>query len=103
MLIAVAYRFRIENIRIGLLALAALAFSFLVSYIKARAESLGYRCDVGLGERAERAILYGAGLLIVGAIEPMMWTLAALAAVTAVQRMLFVYRQAVAERASGTT
>lgn len=95
-LIALAYRFRIERPRLAGVALAAMVFSFLVSYVKARAESLGFRCEGGWAERAERAILYGAALLIVGAAEPAVWMLAVLAAATVVQRILMVHRQAVA-------
>lgn len=95
-LIALAYRFRLERPRLAALALAALAFSSLVSYVKARAEGLGFRCEGGWAERPERAILFGAGLLIVGAVEPAMWGLALLAAATVVQRLLMVHRQAAA-------
>lgn len=99
LLIAMAYRFRFERPRLAVVALSALVLSYLVSYVKARAESLGYRCEGGWAERPERAILYGAALLLVGAAEPMMWTLAILAAATVVQRLLMVHRQAVGERA----
>lgn len=100
LLIAFAYRFRDESPRLALVALSALVFSYLVSYVKARAESLGYTCEGGLAERPERAILFGAALLIVGAAEPAMWALAAVAAWTVGQRFLMVRRQAVAERAA---
>jgi len=70
-----------------------LVLSFLVSYTKARAESLGYRCEGGFAERPERAILYGAALLIVGAAEPMMWALSTVAAWTTVQRIAMVRAQ----------
>jgi CDP-diacylglycerol--glycerol-3-phosphate 3-phosphatidyltransferase len=100
LLIGFAYRFRDESPRIALVALSALVFSYLVSYVKARAESLGYRCEGGLAERPERAILFGIALLIVGAAEAAMWALAAVAAWTVVQRFLMVRRQAVAERAA---
>lgn len=99
-LIALAYRFRVERPRLAAVALAALVFSYLVSYVKARAESLGFSCEGGWAERPERAILVGAALLIVGAVEPAMWALAALAAATVIQRLVIVHRQAVAERAS---
>jgi CDP-diacylglycerol--glycerol-3-phosphate 3-phosphatidyltransferase len=82
-------------------ALAALVLSYLVSYVKARAESLGFRCEGGFAERAERAILFGTALLIVGAVEPAMWALAILAAVTVLQRLMMVHRQAVEDRAGG--
>jgi len=69
--------------------------------VRARAESLGFRCDGGFAERPERAILFGAALLIVGAAEPAMWALAVLAAWTVLQRILIVRAQALAARAAG--
>jgi CDP-diacylglycerol---glycerol-3-phosphate 3-phosphatidyltransferase len=101
LLIAIAYRFRVENLRLAGVALAALVLSYLVSYVKARAESLGFRCEGGFAERAERAILFGTALLIVGAVEPAMWALAILAAVTVLQRLMMVHKQAVEDRAGG--
>jgi phosphatidylinositol phosphate synthase len=100
LLIAFAYRFRDLSPRVSIVALTALVFSYLVSYIKARAESLGFRCEGGLAERPERAIVFGAALLIVGAAEPMMWTLAALAAFTVAQRFAMIRSQARAQRAA---
>jgi CDP-diacylglycerol---glycerol-3-phosphate 3-phosphatidyltransferase len=71
----------------------------LVSYAKARAEGLGLRCDVGLAERAERLILVLLGIALAGfGVEPALavalWLLAAASAVTVVQRLLEVRRQA---------
>lgn len=97
LLIAFAYRFHDERPRLAMVALAALVFSYLVSYVKARAESLGFRCEGGWAERPERAILFGTSLLIVGAAEPAMWMLAVLAAATVVQRLLMVHAQAAAD------
>ncbi len=100
LLVAFAYRFRDASPRVSLVALSALVFSYMVSYVKARAESLGYRCEGGFAERPERAILFGTALLIVGAAEPAMWALAAVASGTVGQRFIMVRRQAVAERAA---
>jgi len=47
-----------------LLAGVALPSSLLVSYIRARAESLGRECEVGLFTRAERTIVLALGLLL---------------------------------------
>ncbi|TMK20073.1 MAG: CDP-alcohol phosphatidyltransferase family protein [Actinobacteria bacterium] len=94
LLIAFSYRFRDLNPRLSVLAVSALVLSYLVSYVKARAESLGFRCEGGFAERPERAILYGTALLIVGAAEPAMWALALLAGWTAAQRILMVRAQA---------
>ena len=44
------------------LALATMIFAFLVSYVKARAEGLGYEANVGFAERAERMIVIILGL-----------------------------------------
>lgn len=73
-------------------ALAALVFSFLVSYVKARAEALGFECKVGIAERAERMLLLVAGLLL--NLVPIAITILALASgLTFVQRLLHVRKQ----------
>jgi CDP-diacylglycerol--glycerol-3-phosphate 3-phosphatidyltransferase len=46
------------------LVLLALAGSFLVSYVRARAQSLGFKCDVGVLARPERVVIIVAGLLL---------------------------------------
>ena len=80
-------------------ALFCLVAGGIVSYAKARAEGLGLRCDVGLAERAERLILALAGTLLAGlgldvALDVLLWVLAAASAVTVVQRLVEVRRQA---------
>lgn len=80
-------------------ALFCLVAGGIVSYAKARAEGLGLRCDVGLAERAERLILVLAGTLLAGlgldmALDVLLWVLAAASAVTVVQRLVEVRRQA---------
>ena len=47
-----------------LLVGAALTGSLLVSYIRARAEALGLKCQVGLFTRTERVIVLALGLLL---------------------------------------
>ncbi len=47
-----------------LLAGVALPSSLLVSYIRAKAESLGLECQVGLFTRAERVVVLALGLLL---------------------------------------
>jgi phosphatidylglycerophosphate synthase len=78
---------------VAALALTALVLSFLVSYVKARAEGLGFECNVGIAERAERLILMILGLLL-NLIPLVLVALAALAAITVVQRLLHVRKQA---------
>jgi CDP-diacylglycerol--glycerol-3-phosphate 3-phosphatidyltransferase len=80
-------------------ALFCLVAGGLVSYAKARAEGLGLRCDVGLAERAERLILVLLGTLLAGlgldvALSVLLWVLAVVSAVTVVQRLVEVRRQA---------
>ncbi|HEU4421565.1 MAG TPA: CDP-alcohol phosphatidyltransferase family protein [Pilimelia sp.] len=82
-------------------ALLALVGALLVSYVKARAEGMGMTCDVGLVERPERLILIGIGGLLTGlgldwGLPAALWLLAALSAVTVVQRLVHVNREAAA-------
>jgi len=71
--------------------------SFMVSYIKARAEALGIECNGGLAERSERLIialtaygLHGLGLDYSMAIG--IWVLAIISIYTMAQRMMIVYK-----------
>jgi CDP-diacylglycerol---glycerol-3-phosphate 3-phosphatidyltransferase len=79
-------------------ALVCLVAAQVISYVKARAQSLGLPCDVGLVERAERLLLVGAGGLATGlgvgwALPAALWLLAALSLFTVVQRILHVRAQ----------
>jgi CDP-diacylglycerol--glycerol-3-phosphate 3-phosphatidyltransferase len=81
---------------VAALALVALVAAFLVSYIKARAEALGYECNVGIAERLERWIFMVLALFF--DVLPLgVAILAAASAVTAVQRLAHVHKQAVSE------
>ncbi len=71
---------------------AALAGSFLVSYVRARAQSLGFSCDGGWFARPERVVLTAIGL-VTGQLTIVLWILAVLTNVTAGQRVLTVWRQ----------
>ena len=87
---------RTPNPRGALVAMAGLAGSVMVSYTKARAESIGVECNVGMMERPERLIcLIGGAILDV--MEPALWVLAILANFTAVQRIVFTRRMMRAE------
>lgn len=79
---------------VAALAMVALVASFLVSYVKARAEGLGFECNVGIAERAERLILMIAGLILWRILPAVLGLLAALSIVTVVQRVLYVRGQA---------
>ena len=82
------------------LALACLALGNIVSYARAKAESLGYTANVGIAERAERLVstLVVTGLVGLGLPVPFLTgTLALLAVasvVTVCQRVLTVRTQA---------
>jgi CDP-diacylglycerol--glycerol-3-phosphate 3-phosphatidyltransferase len=89
-----------------LLALLCLVLGVLTSYIKARAEGVGLRCDVGLVERTERLVLVlvGTGFTGLGipyALPVALWLLLAGSAVTVAQRVVAV-RRGSAARAAGT-
>ena len=72
------------------LCLVALVGAMMVSYTRARAESLGFVCKVGLLTRMERIVLIGA-LSAVGLPTVMIWALALLSVFTVIQRILHVY------------
>lgn len=80
--------------RIAMLPFALLGASMLVSYQRAKAESLGFDARGGLMERAERIILLGLGLLFEWALIPVLWIMLVLTLVTVVQRFVKVWRQA---------
>jgi phosphatidylglycerophosphate synthase len=66
--------------------------SVMVSYTRARAESLIGHCKVGFMERPERIVL-----VIIGALTnhmaPVLWVIAVLSNITVIHRILFTYRQ----------
>jgi CDP-diacylglycerol---glycerol-3-phosphate 3-phosphatidyltransferase len=76
-----------------MLVIASLTGSLLVSYVRARAQSLGFVCDGGILARPERVVIIVLGLLVTPLLLPLLWVLAVLTNVTAVQRIWFVWRQ----------
>jgi CDP-diacylglycerol---glycerol-3-phosphate 3-phosphatidyltransferase len=78
----------------------AMGGGLMVSYTRAKAEALGLDCNVGFMQRAERVLLLGGGSLAFG----LMWDgvvlmailviLAITSVITAVQRVVWVYRHA---------
>ena len=77
--------------------IAAVAGSFLVPYVRAKAEALGLRGDVGLGSRAERVVVITAGLVFApwGGLQWAIYVLALTSWVTVAQRILHVRKQLV--------
>jgi CDP-diacylglycerol--glycerol-3-phosphate 3-phosphatidyltransferase len=79
------------------LAMLALAGSFLVSYARARAEGIGLTASVGLAPRTERLVLIIAGIGLAGlglgqALIGALVIIAALSAATVIQRIWHVWR-----------
>jgi CDP-diacylglycerol--glycerol-3-phosphate 3-phosphatidyltransferase len=69
--------------------------SVMVSYTRARAESLIGKCKVGFMERPERVVL-----VILGALgdrwhvmAPVLWVLAVLSTITVIHRIVYTYQQ----------
>ena len=76
----------------ALLAAAAMTFSLLTSYTRARSEGLGIPCEVGLLERAGRVVILSAASLL-GLLTAGLALVAAGALVTTAQRILHVRRE----------
>jgi len=77
----------------GMLTFGAAAGSVLVSYVKARAEGLGYGAKVGLLTRVERYLVL-APSLVFQQLHLGLAIIAVFANITALQRIWFVRRQA---------
>jgi CDP-diacylglycerol--glycerol-3-phosphate 3-phosphatidyltransferase len=81
-----------------LLPLAVLGTTMLISYERARAESLGFDARGGIMERAERLVAIMLGLLFEVLLVPVLVIMLVLTTYTAVQRFVKVWRQASIER-----
>jgi CDP-diacylglycerol--glycerol-3-phosphate 3-phosphatidyltransferase len=79
---------------IALLPMAVLGASLLVSYERAKAESLGYQAKGGLMERAERVVVLCAALAFSFLMIPLLWLMLGLTVFTAGQRFVRVWQQA---------
>jgi CDP-diacylglycerol--glycerol-3-phosphate 3-phosphatidyltransferase len=79
---------------LAMLPVAIMATSSIISYERAKAESLGLQAKGGLMERAERVILLCLGLLFSSLLIPILWVMLALTVVTAVQRFVKVWQAA---------
>jgi phosphatidylglycerophosphate synthase len=94
------YRQDVGDVGMIYLIMLAMAGSLMISYTRARAEALGLDCKVGLMPRAERVVLIGVSALLFGsawdgfALKVVIFLLAVLTNITAIQRIVWVYRQA---------
>jgi CDP-diacylglycerol--glycerol-3-phosphate 3-phosphatidyltransferase len=81
---------RMERTGLMVLVWVAAFGSFMTSYARARAESLIPSCTVGFLERPERIVL-----VVIGAVfnrmAAVLWIIAALANLTAIQRVVYTY------------
>ena len=80
------------------LAGLAMASSFMVSYSRARAESLIPSCKVGFMERPERLVL----LILGGAFNrmpPVLWVIATISTLTVIHRVVYTWKELQAGRA----
>jgi CDP-diacylglycerol--glycerol-3-phosphate 3-phosphatidyltransferase len=101
-LIAVGAYFAARHNQVATAAVvAAVLASLMVSYTRARAEALGVACKVGLATRPVRVVILSAGLIFakgasLGSFEllaPAVYVLAALSALTVLQRIVHVRGQ----------
>jgi CDP-diacylglycerol--glycerol-3-phosphate 3-phosphatidyltransferase len=75
-----------------LLPFAILTTTYLISYQRSKAESLGLAAKGGLMERAERMILLGVGLLAKVIFVPVLWIMLVLTAMTAAGRFWRIWQ-----------
>ena len=91
---AVAVYYSRENPGLVWLPVLVMASASWVSYLRAKAEALGFDARGGLIERAERFILFCLGLLFPFILAWVLGVMAVLNLVTCVQRFVKVWRQA---------
>jgi CDP-diacylglycerol--glycerol-3-phosphate 3-phosphatidyltransferase len=101
-LTAVGAYFASRHMEVAVAAVvAAVLFSLMVSYTRARAEALGVACKVGLATRPVRVVILSAGLVFAkGAslghfelLAPAVYVLAGLTLLTTIQRIVHVRGQ----------
>ena len=89
-----AYFIKIEDYSTAAGTFLALCGSFMVSYARARAETLGFEAKLGFMQRPERIVLIGLGALIhITAFKFAVWLVAILSNFTVLQRIRFAYKQ----------
>ena len=82
------------------LALATMSIALTVSHLRAEAEASGVALNEGLFQRLERYIALVIGLVVPGALLPVLVLLAALGALTVVQRLASGFRRLAPRSAS---
>jgi CDP-diacylglycerol--glycerol-3-phosphate 3-phosphatidyltransferase len=79
------------------LSAVATAGSVMVSYARARAESLIPLCKVGFMERPERLVLLIIGGLF-GSMGPVLWVIAVISTITVIHRIYYTWQETRAGR-----
>jgi len=87
-----AYFYNQQNPYGILLAFATMVGSFLVSYVRARAEGLDVECKVGLMQRTERLVLLSIGIIIQSRLKGNLIFVAVLALLTAATHITALHR-----------
>ena len=100
MFLGILAYFIISNERMtAIVVFVALCGSVMVSYSRARAESIGFETQSGLMQRPERIVFLGLGALIHPvAFKLVIWLVAIFANLTALQRLGRAYQQNQTER-----
>jgi len=94
----VVYFVRIKDYPTSVVVFFALCGSIMVSYSRARAESLGFDSKVGVMQRPERIVFLGLGALIHPvALKFAIWLVAIFANFTALQRIRHAHKQSETE------
>ena len=86
------YYARADRFLYLVLAALVMAGSVMISYTRARAESLIPTCKVGFLERPERIVFVIIGALT-GRMGPVLWIIAVLSNITVVHRCLYTWQQ----------
>lgn len=87
-----AYFYNQKNAYGILLAFTTMIGSFLVSYVRARAEGLDVECKVGLMQRTERLVLLSIGIIIQSYLKGALIFVAVLALLTAATNITALHR-----------
>lgn len=74
-----------------MLAVLTLVGSFMISYIRAKAEGLGEKCTKGIMERPERVVLLSLGA-VSGYMLQVLWIMFVLTQLTILQRFYYTWK-----------
>jgi CDP-diacylglycerol--glycerol-3-phosphate 3-phosphatidyltransferase len=86
------YYARANRFFYGVLTAIVMVTSVMVSYTRARAESLIGKCKVGFMERPERIVLVIIGALF-NRMGPVLWVIAVIGNITVIHRIFHTYQQ----------